>query len=887
MSRIASAGLGLLTATFAPPLVAQTVTPFPLGPTRPLSERFEKAPVPDLTMYADGVVIEDFDGDGLDDIVVASLLASGVDAFGCRYYRNLGSELFADVTATQTEGSPTSIGPCVIADIDGDGDPDVVGPERILRNDGGFLRVEPLPSAMFQRDCVAAGDLDGDGDVDLMIGVGFGGGPSRQDRVMLNDGTGTFAFAPATALPVDNDNTQDIQLFDADGDGDLDAVLGIERATTQTGGARLYLNDGTGTFSDASANFPMPLEDALSISAHDFDQDGDVDVIIGTGSGFGIQAPEDRFLRNDGQGVFTLDATMLPAIAESASDVEAADIDNDGDLDLLVAHGTRTNELQRVYRNDLTSFADVSSTWLPPELLRSGHWATGDFDGDGYVDAALATGGFSTGQQGRLRVFHNQTGASLLLLNPSRLQPVSYSGSVVHDAGTFADIDGDGDLDFFEPIGDGSSFPVPQRLLRNDGHARMTDVSATRLPELVSAYTAQFVDIDIDGDQDLVLGTYSGFALWLNDGSGNFTLPPAGTIPAQTTRIASLAIGDVDNDGDLDIFGGREAFSTFDELLRNDGSGAFTRDPAALPTHSSSGIPSCAMLDYDDDGDLDILVALSTGFNGTLQAYENDGTGNFSVAAGVLPSVSSARRITPFDADGDADLDLLVGSGSSLTALRDVGPSFVSSGLQLQGLLSGADDATVFDYEGDGDTDLIVTRFGERVVLVRQPNQQFRELDVGLFAGGASNTPGADLDGDGDADFLRQAPFETRSLRCGNRLQLHAPWLARVGKPYRVLLRYRPQELGQLRFAWFLTNTSRLTPGAQLPFGTLVVDPTGAIVGIGATQTQPDSDVAWGLQCDLNLPANPTLVGSTLYSQVIYSCALAFGISNTIPDEIH
>jgi hypothetical protein len=881
----------LSTCLLAMSVAAQVVTPFAQDPHAPLTGDFEKSPIPAHSLYSEGIAIADVNGDGLGDLLVSALLASSTTAYGFRYYLNRGDGTFDDLSVVGTAGGPIGIAKFVVVDIDGDNDLDVVGTTSLLRNNHGVLVQEQLPATTSNRMCVAAGDIDGDGDQDLFFGVGFAGGPSRQDRLMINDGHGVFQFAPTNALPVDSDNTQDARFFDADGDGDLDLLLGIEQETANSGGARLYLNSGNGTFTDASANLPAPIVDVLAVLTGDFDLDGDQDVVLGTGANpLGIEQP-DCFLRNLGGGQFALEANTLPGVLATTSDVISADIDGDGDVDLLLAEGGGSYRQQRIYRNDGTTFTDVSATWLPSEFLRGGYWAAGNLDADNQIDAALVSGSFASARPGRVRVFHNRGGTSFLLLNPSRAPASSWTSSYAWRELRYADVDGDGDVDVFAPVGSPNSpAGFDQVLLQNDGFARLTDVSSAALPPVQHAVlAAEFADIDSDGDPDLVLGTESGTVLWRNSGAGNFVLPPAGTMPAGIRRIASLCIGDVDNDGDLDIFAGSKALSMQDELLRNNGAGVFTRDTAALPTHFNTGVPSCAMLDYDGDGDLDLILVLASGTSGSMSVYQNNGLGAFTEVTGVLPSVPAVARITSFDADGDGDQDLILSHLTSTSFLLNQGGTFVAAQpTGLQTLLQSAQDVSLFDYEGDGDLDLSVYVGGTRRLLLNDGMFRFREVGEKLVEGSTSGlVNGADLDGDGDADFLVSSATRDPMVVVGRRVQLHAPWMARIGLPYDLELHYLIGALDRMAAAAFVLNSRRLASPLTVPsFGTLAVDPNGATLGFGFISLAQDSYLSLGLRFEFAMPNTPGLLGATIYSQALLLTERGGFSSNLVADRV-
>lgn len=855
-----------------------------------MSSAFEKAPLPHELLVPGAIAIGDIDGDGLGDVLVGVVGASSATASTFRYYRSRGDGTFEDRSTSHVPGNLYGLAPFVLADVDNDGNVDVVGTTRLLRNRQGLLLDGPLPATNSNRQCVAAADVDGDGDVDLFMGVGFAGSASRQDQLLLNLGGGTFQPAPAGRLPIDNDDTQAACFFDADNDGDQDLVVGLDETSPGTGGARLYTNDGSGTFSNASAAFPVAPQDVTSLVAADFDLDGDVDVVVGTAPSTQVIQPPDLFLRNLGGGQFAAAANVLPPILAATRHVVAADLDADGDRDLLLAEGGTAPASPRVYRNDLQGFTDVTSSWLPTGVHVGGFWAVGDVDGDGVADAVFVAGGAPSSPTGSVQVFLGRGGTTFLPLNPSRRPAESWLGGMLSVDGQFVDVDGDGDRDWFAPAAAYVPLGFPMAvLLRNDGQGRFASATAS-LPLVQDAKASRFADVDGDGDLDLLLVTATAVVQWRNDGAGNFTPAPPAAMPGGMTSLADISVGDVDGDGDVDAFVGRSGFSMFDELLRNDGTGVFTRDTTALPTHMDAQVRASTMLDYDGDGDLDIVLSLGLQ-NGTLTVYRNLGAGQFQLATGVVPPGQSVTRIQPFDADGDGDLDLLVNS-FDVVLLLDQGSTFAAAvPTGAASLWPSAGNPHVFDFEGDGDLDIAVTQFGEWRLLRNdggfvysvRPGKLLVDTVSGRFTAG-------DADGDGDADFVVQQVYRGAQILLGRRLQLHSPLIARVGKPWALELSHLEAEIGRADGALFAINFARLSPALPLPpLGVLHVDPAGALLSTGVlpfvspTQARP---APTGLVCRWVLPNAQALLGATIYAQ-----ALSFGpghtlLSNLVFDQV-
>src|SRR5688572_8780046 len=169
----------------------------------------------------------------------------------------------------------------------------------------------------------AAGDADGDGDLDLALAMEF-----APKVLLLNDGGGRFSDA-SEKLPRTIHDSEDVAFADFDGDGDLDLVFVSEDDRKD----ELFLNDGTGRFSDES-NRLLPDDVSNALVVLDLNGDGAPDVLTGN-------IGTDRALINDGSGRFRDETVMRwwQSTAESRTqDLEAFDADSDGDLDVAVAN---------------------------------------------------------------------------------------------------------------------------------------------------------------------------------------------------------------------------------------------------------------------------------------------------------------------------------------------------------------------------------------------------------------------------------------------------------------------------------------------------------------------------------------------------------------------
>ncbi|MGH7150224.1 MAG: FG-GAP-like repeat-containing protein, partial [Planctomycetota bacterium] len=211
-----------------------------------------------------------------------------------------------------------------LGDVDGDGDLDAFlgnyGQQNRLYLNGGTgvftdVTATNLPALVDYTAAIALGDVDGDGDLDAFVGnYGSFSSSGMQNRLYFNGGAGVFADVTATNLPALSDFTNAVALGDVDGDGDLDAYTGNASSASAGGQNRLYLNSGTGFFTDATvANLPALLNDTQAVALGDVDGDGDLDALEGTGSS---SVAQNRLYFNGGAGVFAdVTATNLPALS--------------------------------------------------------------------------------------------------------------------------------------------------------------------------------------------------------------------------------------------------------------------------------------------------------------------------------------------------------------------------------------------------------------------------------------------------------------------------------------------------------------------------------------------------------------------------------------------
>jgi hypothetical protein len=335
-------------------------------------------------------------------------------------------------------------------------------------------------------------DVDKDGDLDVILAV-----EGDANRLYINEGKGRLSWRQGVFGSIAHD-TEHVLSADFNRDGFADVMFIAEDDQVH----QLFLGDGRGKFTDASDRLPARSE-GNGLAIGDVNRDGLPDVVLGNS---GTQGQNFLWLNDAARPGYFVDATAthLPAVNDATQDIALADLDGDGDLDMVVANEVPPNRL--LLNDGKGKFTEASDRmWLAVELhTREVHVFDATHDGK----------------------------PDILFLNLTS-----------NNRGREKD---------------------PQaRLLVNDGRGRFIDETTVRLPRnTFSSWGGEVVDFNDDGHPDLIVSAIDvpGFTplqvrAYANDGKGTFKDVTADVIPASTIgRSWSMAVGDLDGNGKDDVF---------------------------------------------------------------------------------------------------------------------------------------------------------------------------------------------------------------------------------------------------------------------------------------------------------------------------------------------
>lgn len=609
-------------------------------------------------------------------------------------------------------------------------------------------------------------DLDQDGDLDHVWAEG-GTHPKLGWRKSTLADTGTMGWGTGHTIGSGLDRPWDVEISDIDCDGDPDVVLpdvgddavywyendgtpdaGWTRHTVATGfdGARSVSvgdidQDGapdivaSATIDDhvvwyekvgaswTEHNIVVGINNPASVEVADMDFDGDLDVVVSRESGNEVLWIENR----DGDGGLWL-RNSVDASFSGAVDAIPVDLDGDGDLD-IAAVGYIADKLSW-WENENTHrrFADAEPLIIRDGLNNPRAVATADINGDGLNDVIM--GGWD---DAFVKVY--------LGINEAAWWENTVDGGTnrFRDVSA-ADIDQDGDLDVLGASVAGDVI----YWWANDGGALPSWTRHTVLSSFNGAHTVEPIDLDADGDLDLVVCAVDGdeATIVINDDGVGGSWTKKNFVPLNGAY--EVAIGDLNDDGMPDFV----ASGYYEDVIRVN----LQFDPlwGFADITGLDGPRGVALGDFDNDGDLDIVGAIRN--DDDIKWFENDGAGGtwtaHNVGSGYLNDGSSVQAV---DVDHDGDVDVLgTGYGGHDVYLwKNDGDGSSWTRRTIESGLDSPWQALADDLNGDNKMDLVLTAAGTTDSLT-----WYKNIGAQFVTTAYDYAPSLIEDGEKDSIFL-------------------------------------------------------------------------------------------------------------------------------------
>ncbi len=532
------------------------------------------------------IVLLDADSDGDLDLAVANNSITVTNKF----YANDGTGVFS-LTGTAIGADASASTSITAGDVDGDGDADLV-----VGNDGQLNLVYFNVNGAFGTNGVAIGsevedttavslrDYDGDGDLDLFVGNKI---TATSNKRYLNNSNGVFS-ATGTSFGTINDDTFGIALGDIDSDGDLDVITGNKGATN-----KLILSDSRGSFAVNGTAIGVEKDNTMAIVMGDIDGVNGIDVIAGNAG------QTNKLYLNDGSGGFPADGIDIGSDTDTTYSVVLADVNGDGDLDLIAGNWASTNKL---YLNDGSGgFLSGVNIGLATEIDATTSVVVGLVNADAFPDVIVG----NWGQANKLYL-NDGSNSSTVTVFPTSGTAIS---SELDNTRSIAlgDVDGANGLD----LAVGNSGQTNKYYL-NNGSGVFPASGMTIGSETDDTRSIVIGDVDGGNGLDLIAGNSGQLnKLYLNDGTGSTLVsvfPASGAaIGTETDVTTSMVLMNVDSDTDLDLLVGNDGENS--KRYLNDGSGGFSTNGTDLSPGNSTITRSLAIADVDGDGDDDLFAA--------------------------------------------------------------------------------------------------------------------------------------------------------------------------------------------------------------------------------------------------------------------------------------
>jgi len=585
-------------------------------------------------------------------------------------------------------------------------------------------------SAVFAESCHLA-DIDGDGDLDSLSASFI------DDKIAwYSNDNGDGTFWTAVTISTTADGATSVYAVDLDCDGDLDVLS----ASSQDDRIVWYSNDVGDGSSWTSHDISGTADNAQSVFAADVDGDNDIDVIAAAADIDTI-----AWYSNDNGDGSAWTSHVVSNLADFATAVTAADVDGDSDIDILSA--SQDDDTIAWYSNDNGD----GSTWTAVTISLTADGAqslmTGDVDKDGDVDVFSASS-----NDDRIAVYRNTVGDGSVWATTTIASTADGARSV------FAvDLDGDGDVDAMSASTNDDEITWYENTLGTGSawvtHSVSTAVDGAR--EIVAG------DIDGDGKLDLLTASANDSTVgWFLNTQPQIAInfSAAKVVTTAATGATGVAAGDVDQDGDIDVF---SSSATNDSIiLYENTTGTGSTWIASTISAAADGAQAVVAADVDEDGDLDALSASS--IDDRIAWYENTaGDGSAWTTVTISSAANGATAVAVGDLDSDGTLDVVSASSEDDKIAwysNDNGDGSAWTATSITTTADFASGVAVGDVNRDCDLDIIaVSRDDNTVALYTNDNGDgsvWTEVLISTTSLGVTGVNVGDIDGDGDLDVV-------------------------------------------------------------------------------------------------------------------------------------
>lgn len=697
-----------------------------------------------------GMKCVDFDGDGDIDVV-----ASGAEEDQVSWFENDGRRppvfiphvitIDPNIVWFEPQGLADGASSVDVADVDGDGDLDVIATaaaanlvlwfERDSASPPNFTPHAIFDSAIGAAVAVAA-DIDGDGDIDIISGSS-GDGTVRWHE---NDGADNPTFTTQSLITTAVD-PRIIQVLDLDGDLDFDLVVGSSGDNT----IAWLENNGAADPIFTRSVISTTSTDVRAIAISDVDGDGVVSLLAAVPNGIQV-------FNSDGLADPTFSFVgVIPA--NDPRGITATHFDGDSEIDIVYSEGA-LNRVVWLENGPLFSTHVANVT-----LLGASDVHVADIDGDGKRDIVAIAADDE-------KIAWLEIGASPTEFRERHISTTAWGPLTIHSG----DLDGDGDTD----IAVASHLDDKVFWLENDGRVPPSFYSHTVSISAVRSESIHTADVDNDGDLDIIGSSVDDnkVSWYINDGA---VFPNFNEVILSTNALHAESVwaDDIDGDGDLDLL----SASSLDDKIA-----WYENDPLTFPILTehiitvdpdeagtglegeANGVLTVRSADVDGDGDVDVLGA--SFFDDRITLWENQGGDPPVFALHVVPTMGlNGRSVIAGDIDGDGDIDLASAMfwknilwQENLGGMPPVfNPRLISNDEPL------ANWVYLGDLDLDGDLDVIGNALSEgRVSWYENSGAATPAFTRHILTSTAVSTWAVhadDLDGDGDLDVI-QASFE-------------------------------------------------------------------------------------------------------------------------------